>query len=113
MDRPHQKKSGRFCTARSRKKYQDLAEVTRKRWPTYSTDTVNHDHEYFKVHNSNTCQEGLDVPEEEIGSTNLPKNVIPLDKYRLVVELGHIINQLTAGCLKCRLPLNICSAQGV
>ena len=43
---------------------------------------------------------------------HLPKNVIPIDKHRLVVELGHIINQLKA-TVKCRLPLNICGTQGV
>ena len=35
------------------------------------------------------------------------------DKYRLVVELGHIMNQLKSGCVQYKLPLNMCSTQGV
>ena len=39
--------------------------------------------------------DGIDVHEVEIDDTTmLPKSVIPVDSYRLVVELGHIIKQL-------------------
>ena len=79
-----------------------------------SLDIVNHDHKYLQYSGEpNICDEGIDAHEEEIGSKSLPKNVIPIDRHRLVVELGHIINQLKTGCVKCRLPLNICGTQGV
>ena len=39
--------------------------------------------------------DGIDVHEVEIDDTTmLPKSVIPVDSYRLVVELGNIIKQL-------------------
>ena len=72
----------------------------RNRWQTYkdtgkeNENFVNHDHQYQqKQLQTDISQEGIDVYEEEI-NYSLPKSVIPIDKYRLVVELGHIIKQL-------------------
>ena len=33
----------------------------------------------------------VDVHEEEVDSVSLPKTVVPVDTYRLVVELGYIV----------------------
>ena len=57
-------------------------------------------------------QEGIDVHEEVI-ECKLPKGIVPVDKYRFIVELSHIIKQLKSGCVQCNLPLNICNSQGV
>ena len=52
MDCPHQKKSGRFCSQKSKKKYSSVADAMNKRWSTQideqSLDIVNHDHKYQK-----------------------------------------------------------------
>ena len=79
-------------------------------------DIVKHDHQYAQNYEKASIYDdnGIDVHEEEIGDTTmLPKSAVPIDSYKLVVELGHIIKQLKTGCEKCRLSLNICSAQGV
>ena len=78
-------------------------------------DTVKNDHQYAQNEEKvSLCDDCFDVHEEEVDETPmLPRTVIPIDSYRLVVELGHIIKQLKTGCNKCRLPLNICSTQGV
>ena len=57
-------------------------------------------------------QEGLDVYEEK-PDCGLPKGVIPIDKHRLVIKLGHVIKLLKLGCVQCNVQLNICSSQGV
>ena len=112
----YKKKSGKFCSKRARDKYITVASAASKKWCTYNheqiVETVSHDHNYLHL-GSNACDENIDVHEEEVGSMILPKSVVPIDKYRLVVELGHIVKQLKGGCIKCRLPLNICNAQGV
>ena len=78
-------------------------------------DAVNHDHNYVKNSEMlNKHDMSLDIHEEEVNlSPPLPKSAIPIDSYRLVIELGHIIKQLKAGCTMCQIPLNICSAKGV
>ena len=77
-------------------------------------DAVNHDHNYVNSEMLNKHDMSLDIHEEEVNlSSPLPKSAIPIDSYRLVIELGHIIKQLKAGCTMCQIPLNICSAKGV
>ena len=79
-----------------------------------TSDAVNHDHTYVQEMGEQDIYDvGLDVHEEKVDAASVPKTVIPVDTYHLVVELGHIVNQLKTGCTKCRLPLNICNAQGV
>ena len=112
----YQRKGGKFCSKKSGERYANVSNAATMKWQNYNheeiVESVHHDHDYLHV-GSSTCDENIDVCEEEVGATTLPKSVIPIDKYRLVVELGHIVKQLIQGCVKCRLPLNICSAQGV
>ena len=119
------RKSGKFCRTKCVKQRMKISQAMQKKWVEYrhcksdssvnqnqSESFVNHDHQYHQQSKGNIVQEGLDVYEEEI-DYGLPKGVIPIDKYKLVVELGHVVKQLKAGCMQCNLPLNICSSQGV
>ena len=101
-----------------KEKYDIVADAMCKRWSAEKNkeclDNVNHDHEYLlNTDIQNISEEGIDVHEEQVGLSNLPKNVIAVDKYRLVIELGHMIDQLKKGCEMCRILLNICNAKGV
>ena len=79
-----------------------------------TVDAIKHNHDYLQhsdvLNKSDVC---LNIQEEEVTTSALPKNAIPIDSYRLVIELGHIITELKRGCTQCKIPLNICNAQGV
>ena len=71
-----------------------LANMARqqKDYSSQSVDPISYDHQY--IQNENTSNEGLDVQEETIPTEQtLPKNAVPVSKYRLVIELDHIISQ--------------------
>ena len=119
------RKSGKFCRTKCVKQRMKISQAMRRKWAEYrqcasetfvnceqSGSFVTNDHQYHQQSQSNVVQEGLDVHEEKI-DYGLPKGVIPIDKYRLVVELGHVVKQLKVGCTQCNLQLNICSSQGV
>ena len=110
----HHKKSGQFCSKQVYEKTEHVTEAAPLKWSNYRQEhivkTVDHDHDYSHFKEiADACDKGLDVCEEVVGSMNkcLPKNVIPIDKYQLIVELGYVVKQLKAGCTNCRLPLNI------
>ena len=64
-------------------------------------NATNHDHTYFlQLEEVDICDVHVDVHEEEADSASLPKTVVPVDTYRLVVKLGHIVKQLQQGCKK-------------
>ena len=110
-------KTGKFCSPKFMTRSKKASETMHKRWEKFrksdNISHINHDHQYENNESqSDISQEGIDVYEEVIDS-NLPKGVVPIDKHRFVVELGHIIIQLKSGCIQCNLPLNICNSQGV
>ena len=117
----YKKRSGLFH--RNKSAYTDwkhkLSVASKNRWATYRKSSpaanVISNHQYCEGDKSDeniSCQR-LDVQVEESQTPLLPKSLIPIDKYRLVIELGHIVEQLKVGCKQCKLQLNICSAKGV
>lgn len=120
MTRKH---SGQFCKNSKKLWKKNLGNSTKQRWVNYrnseSLGNVIHDHNYEQSENSQSTQsvsnasyEGLDIQEEVI-SESLPRYVVPIDRFRLVVELGIIVKQLKDGCSQCHLQLNLCNAKGV
>ena len=118
----HNNRSGRFCSAASKRKTTNISKANKKRWKTYHDSELQDDiyveHGYGQREavsgEENISSTGLDVTEEVIPAVqDLPKNVVPIGKFRLVVELQHFVNQLLDGCSNCKIPLNICSAKGV
>ena len=116
----YKKRSGLFRRNTYSNWKHKLSVASKKRWATYResipSPQVISDHQYCKENESdrNIPCEGFDVQEVVESQTPLlPKNVIAIDKYRLVIELGHIVEQLRAGCKQCKLQLNLCSALGV
>ena len=98
----HHRKSGQFCSKKTLERSQNIAKAAQLKWSQYrqkhTVETVSHDHDYLECNEgSNVCDHVFDVHEEEVSSSTLPTNIIPIDKYRLVVELGHIVKQLKMG----------------
>ena len=113
----NQRKKGKFCCKSTAEKYKHVKEANKRRNVNIENErNITHDHSYDTVLSSNTeniCDQRVNLYEEEIGVQKLPASVVSVDTYRLVVELQIIINQLKSGCKNCRLPLNLCSVQGV
>ena len=135
------KKSGQFCKTKCAAKKKNIGSADHRRWIAYNNsgtlDTVAHDHEYIETVETSSAGEeinitdpvghdhdylpssvdvlaGVEIYEEEISTTKaLPKTAVPTDKYRLVVELSHKMNQLKTGCTQWSLQLNLCKAEAV
>ena len=116
----YKKRSGLFHSKTYINWKKNLSNASKQRWALHRnaniTSYVISDHQYSKGNelDTNVSCEGLDVQEEEVSQTpDLPKSTIPVDKYRLVIELGHVIEKLKAGCKQCKIPLNLCSTKEV
>ena len=120
------KKSGQFCITKCAANKKNVGHAKHRRWTAYNNsrtlDTVVHDHEYLEKETTSSAGEeisitdpvghdhdylpssvdvlaGVEIYEEEISTTKaLPKTAVPIDKYRLVVELSCIVNKLKTGC---------------
>ena len=109
------RKSGQFCKTKYAAKKNNVGHANHRRWTAYNNsrtlDTVAHDHEYLETEKTSSAGEeisitdpvghdhdylpssvdvlaGVEIYEEEIRTTkDLPKTAVPIDKYRLVLEL--------------------------
>ena len=114
-----ERKTGKFCHKSVIDKYKPVQQANSNHCVNSQNEdnlnSFNHGHSYITSlsYTDEICDQEIKTYEEEIGTQDLPKGVVSLDKYRLVVELQIILNQLKSGCKDCRLPLNLCHAQGV
>ena len=120
-------KSGQFHKTKCAAKKKNVGHANHRRWTAYNNsrtlDTVAHDHEYLETEKTSSAGEeisitdpvghdhdylpssvdvlaGVEIYEEETSTTKaLPKSAVSIDKYRLVVQLSHIVNQLKTGLL--------------
>ena len=120
----YKNRSGRFCSGAYKRNTAIISKANKRRWQAYRDSELqshtNTEHNYAQTGTStvsdveNIACAGFDVTEEILQSVqDLPKNAVSIGKFRLIVELQHIINQLMDGCSNCKVPLNICGAKGV